>query len=76
MKDKLSFKNPDDLKIKIEKLVSFQEKEDRLEKSQKATEESHDTSRIPSKYAKVLSCSFVKTGTDNASVKRRGAERS
>jgi len=63
MNDKLSFKNPDDLKTKIEKLISFQEKEDRLESPWKAKDENPGDPGLLSKYAQVLCCSFEKVET-------------
>ncbi len=57
MNDKLSFKNPDEVKTKIEKLISFQEEEDPL---LKAKDENPDNPGLLSKYARVLCCSFDK----------------
>lgn len=63
MNDKLSFKNPDDLKTKIEKLISFQEKGDQLKPSRKVKDENPDSPGLLSKYAQVLCCSFEKVET-------------
>ena len=76
MKDESSFKNLNDLKTKIEKLISFQEKENPLEPLRKATDENPDELGLLSKYRKVLSCSFVKDTKDATAVKRIEAEKS
>jgi len=75
MKDKLSFKNPDDLKTKIEKLISFQEKKDQLKPPRKVKDENPDSPGLLSKYRKVLSCSFVNPTRTAASVERIGAQK-
>ena len=53
MNHKSSPKNPDDLKSRIKKLVSFEEGRGSSGPSQK-----------PSKYARVLTCTFVKGAGD------------
>lgn len=53
MNDKSSYRNPDDLKKKIKKLVSFEEGKDLSKPSPK-----------PSKYARVLTCTFDKGAED------------
>jgi hypothetical protein len=60
MNDKLSFKNPDEVKTKIEKLISFQEKEDPPSPPRKVKNENPDNPALLSKYARVLCCSFEK----------------
>ncbi len=73
MNHKSHFKNPDDLKIEIEKLVSFQENEDPLKPPLRAKDENPDNRGLPSKYRKVLTCSFVNRTTNTTSTKRIGA---
>ena len=75
MKDKLSFKNADDLKPKIEKLIRFQENENPLDPPRKVKDKNHDNPGLLSKYRKVLSCSFVNPVRTAASVERIGAEK-
>ena len=53
MNHKSSPKNPDDLKSRIKKLVSFEEGKGLSGSSQK-----------PSKYARVLTCTFVRGAGD------------
>jgi hypothetical protein len=76
MKDKFSFENPDYLKTEIKDLISFKEKEKLQKKSGKATDKNTNNSGVLSKYAKVLSCSFVKGTRDATSAEKRiGAEK-
>ena len=75
MNDKFSVKNPDDPKIKLEELISFQEKENPLDSPRKAKHENPDNSGLLSKYRKVLSCSFVNGTTGAALVERIGTEK-
>ncbi|MCK4404837.1 MAG: hypothetical protein KAW02_07070 [candidate division Zixibacteria bacterium] len=63
MKDESSFKNLNDLKTKIEKLISFQEKGDQLKPPRKVKDENPDSPGLLSKYAQVLCCSFEKVET-------------
>ena len=56
MNDKFSSKDPRSLKPEIEKLISFEEKDDLLRAQKKA----EDKAGLFSKYATILSCSFVK----------------
>jgi len=74
MNNKLFFKNPDNLKTEIKKLVSFTEKEDLLDIPQKETAEKFDNSELLTKYRKVLSCSFVKDSQYAVSGERIGAK--
>lgn len=60
MNDKSWPKNPDDLKSRIKKLVSFEEGK-ALSKP----------SRKPSKYARVLSCTFVRGAQDTTQRQRK-----
>lgn len=60
MNDKFSPKNPDDLKNKTRKLVSFEEGIDLTKTSPK-----------PSKYARVLTCTFAKGDQDPSHTQRR-----
>jgi hypothetical protein len=59
MNHKASPKNSDDLKTRIKKLVSFEEGKSLSGPSQK-----------PSKYARVLSCTFVR-GTQDTTQRQR-----
>lgn len=53
MKDKFPSQNPDDLRNEIKSLVSFEEGKGLAKPSRK-----------PSKYARVLTCSFAKGAED------------
>ncbi len=75
MKDKRFFKNPEDLKTEIEELFSFQEKEDPPEPPRKAEDGNPDNPGAPSKYRKILSCSFVNDTRTAASAERIEAQK-
>lgn len=56
MENKISCKEPKNLNKEIEKLFSFEEKDELFQAPQKAKDRN---TGLNSKYAKVLSCSFV-----------------
>jgi hypothetical protein len=73
MNEKLSYKDPKMLRTEMEKLISFEHKDDLLKSQQKAGNRDFDAMELPSKYAKVLSCSFVTPTEEIASTERRKA---
>ena len=62
MDRKIFFKDPENLKMEIEKLISFEER-DNLLKLKKLLE-GKDTSKPLSKYSRVLSCSYAKSSLE------------
>lgn len=54
-----SFRYPKMLKREMEKLISFEEKDDLIIPQKRAKDQAPDTVELLSKYARVLSCSFV-----------------
>lgn len=64
MDKKLFFKDPKNIKMEIEKLISFEEKDDLLKLKKQL--EGKEASKASAKYARVLSCSYaqpsIKTG--------------
>jgi hypothetical protein len=73
MNEKFPIKDPRMLRTEIEKLISFEEKDDLLRSQQKAGDENPDKIGLPSKYARVLSCSFVTQTEEIASTERAKA---
>jgi hypothetical protein len=72
MNDEFSLKDPDNLKTKIKKLVSFEEEKSLTKISRRKTVQNRGSSPIPAKYAKVLSCSFVEgSGEADSSVRKK-----
>ncbi len=71
MNDEFSLRHPDNLKTKIKKLVSFEEEKTLMKTSRRKTVKNPGSSPMPSKYAKVLSCSFIKDAGDAASSERK-----
>lgn len=63
---------PRDLKTKIETLISFQ---DGKKLVWRAADESRQNLRLPSKYRRVLTCSFTDRAERTASAERTVAER-
>lgn len=62
MDRKIFFKDPENLKMEIEKLISFEER-DHLLKLKKQLEEKDIGEPLP-KYSKVLSCSYAKSNIE------------
>jgi hypothetical protein len=58
MDRKIFFKEPGNLKTEIEKLISFEEKDNLLKLKKQL--EGKDAGKKPSKYSRVLSCSYTK----------------
>lgn len=73
MNEKFSIKDPKILRTEIEKLISFEEKDDLLKSQHKAGDVDPDKMGLLSKYARVLSCSFVTQTEETASVERSKA---
>jgi hypothetical protein len=59
MDKRSSFKDPMNLKMEIEKLISFEEKDGLLKLKKQLEVKTVDKQESLSKYAKVLSCSFT-----------------
>ncbi len=57
---KLQYKNPDDLKLDIDQLMDFGEGKEPVSYPAKITEGDLNRSKLLSKYAQVLCCSFEK----------------
>jgi hypothetical protein len=57
MDRKTFFKDSNNLKMEIEKLISFEERDDLLKLKKQL--EGRDTGKTPSKYSKVLCCSYA-----------------
>jgi len=70
MNEKSSFNDPKMLKTEMEKLISFEEKDNLLKSQRKAGDEDPDKMGLFSKYARVLSCSFV-TRTEETALAER-----
>jgi hypothetical protein len=75
MEDKLCFRNSDDLKIQMKRSVSFPQKEDPPESPLKAKGENTQNQGDPSKYRKILCCSFVNENTVDTCGQRVGVGR-
>jgi hypothetical protein len=73
MNEKSSFNGLKMIKTEVEKLISFEHQDDLLKSQQKAGNRDFDAMELPSKYAKVLSCSFVTPTEEIASTERRKA---
>jgi hypothetical protein len=71
MNNEFSLRDPENLKTKMKKLVSFEEKKTLPETSRRKTVQNPGSSTMPSKYAKVLSCSFIRNSGDAASSERK-----
>ena len=70
MNEKFSIKDPRMLRTEVEKLISFEHKDDLLKSQQQAGNGYCDEMELPSKYARVLSCSFV-TRTEETALAER-----
>ncbi len=69
-------RNPDDSRIKIEELASFQRVEDRLETSRGGKQGGVVLPGLLSKYRTVLCCSFVNGTRSSASAETTEAKMS
>jgi hypothetical protein len=68
MDRKTFFKHPENLKMEIEKLISFEEKNNLLKLKKQL--EGKDTGKPLTKYSRVLTCSYAKSS--NSSEMSRG----
>ena len=73
MNEKFTVKDPRMLKTEVEKLISLEHKDDLLKSQQKAGNRYCDEMELPSKYARVLSCSFVTRAEETALAERTEA---
>jgi hypothetical protein len=62
MDRKTFFKDPNNLKMEIEKLISFEERDDLLKLKKQL--EGMEAGKMTSKYSKVLSCSYAPSSID------------
>jgi hypothetical protein len=69
MDRKIFFKDPENLKMEIEKLISFEERDNLLRLKKQL--EGKETGKQLSKYSRVLSCSYAKSSIETEMV--RGA---
>ena len=58
MDKRIKYKDPDELRMEIEKLISFEEKDGLLRLKQKLQEKTTDKPEL-AKYARIMSCSYT-----------------
>jgi len=58
MDKRILYKDPDELRMEIEKLISFEEKDGLLRLKQQLQEKTTDKPAL-TKYARIMSCSFT-----------------
>jgi len=75
MNDKFTLKEPKPLKTDIEKLISFEKKDDLLKSQRKATDKNPNMMELLSKYATVRSCYFIKHAEESSSAKEIGVQK-
>lgn len=63
MDKKILYKDPDELRMEIEKLISFEEKDGLLRLKQQLLEKNTDKPEL-TKYARIMSCSFTSTNKE------------